>query len=190
MGREGAIALTDADRAGQALDNLVANALAHGGGEVRVVGREVDERVELHVTDEGEGFPEAAPARFRTLQPGRSGRSGEGTGLGLAIVAAIARAHDGDVGARNLPGGGADVWISPAARANAPPPEGDGAGGVCSAGLQAIAGPRSLDRVDAEGAVHLLAQVADVHVDDVRAVLVPRVPGASRSWYRESTSPG
>ena len=43
---------------------------------------------------------------------GDPARSGEGTGLGLAIVAAIARAHGGDAGARNLPGGGADVWIS------------------------------------------------------------------------------
>ena len=75
-GREGAIALTDADRAGQALDNLVANALAHGGGEVRVVGREVDERVELHVTDEGEGFPKLlrtlSNASARAIGPARA----------------------------------------------------------------------------------------------------------------------
>ena len=39
-------------------------------------------------------------------------RSRGGAGLGLAIVAAIADAHGGSAGARNVPGGGADVWIT------------------------------------------------------------------------------
>jgi two-component system, OmpR family, sensor kinase len=107
------VALADSDRAGQALDNLVANALAYGGGDVRLVAREVDGRVELHVMDEGEGFPEELlPRAFERFSQADRAHSGAGSGLGLAIVAAIARAHDGDVGARNLPGGGADVWIS------------------------------------------------------------------------------
>ena len=59
--------------------------------------------VELHVTDGGEGFSdEVLGHAFQR----------EGTGLGLAIVAAIAAAHGGDTGARNLAGGGADVWLS------------------------------------------------------------------------------
>ena len=103
----------DPDRAAQALDNMVANALAHGGGVVALRACQVDGRVELHVTDQGEGFPddllERAFERFSRADPARSG---EGTGLGLAIVGAIAAAHGGDAGARNLAGGGADVWIS------------------------------------------------------------------------------
>jgi two-component system, OmpR family, sensor kinase len=109
----GSALLADRDRAGQALDNLIANALAHGRGEVRLVARGAGERVELHVIDEGPGFPEHLQAHaFERFSQGDEGHSGEGSGLGLAIVAAIARAHGGDVGARNLPAGGADVWIT------------------------------------------------------------------------------
>ena len=109
----GPTVLADRDRAAQALDNLIANALAHGRGEVRLVAREAGERVELHVIDEGPGFPEHLQAHaFERFSQGEEGYLGEGSGLGLAIVAAIARAHGGDVGARNLPAGGADVWIT------------------------------------------------------------------------------
>jgi two-component system OmpR family sensor kinase len=110
---DGAVALADPDRAAQALDNLVANALAYGRGEVRLSAREVEGQVELHVADQGDGFPpELLERAFDRFSRGDPGRSGEGTGLGLAIVAAIARAHRGRAGAHNLPGGGADVWIS------------------------------------------------------------------------------
>jgi two-component system OmpR family sensor kinase len=107
------VVLADPDRAAQALDNLVANALAHGAGPVRLESREAGERVELHVTDQGEGFPEGLVERaFDRFSRGDPARSGGGTGLGLAIVAAIADAHGGEVGARSLPEGGADVWIA------------------------------------------------------------------------------
>jgi two-component system, OmpR family, sensor kinase len=112
-GEDGAIALADPDRAAQALDNLVANALAHGRGDVRLSAREAGGQVELHVLDQGDGFaPELLDRVFDRFSRGDPARSGEGTGLGLAIVAAIARAHGGGAGARNRPGGGADVWIS------------------------------------------------------------------------------
>jgi two-component system, OmpR family, sensor kinase len=65
------------------------------------------------VLDDGDGFPEVLlPHAFERFTQDRRARSGTGSGLGLAIVAAIARAHDGGAGARNRPGGGADVWIS------------------------------------------------------------------------------
>jgi two-component system, OmpR family, sensor kinase len=109
----GAVLFADPDRTAQALDNLVANALAHGDGLVKLEARRAAGRVELHVTDQGEGFPDELLERaFDRFSRGVSARSGEGTGLGLAIVAAIADAHGGDVGARSPPGGGADVWIS------------------------------------------------------------------------------
>lgn len=112
-GADGAVALADPDRAAQALDNLVANALAYGRGEVRLSAREVGGQVELHVADQGDGFPpELLERAFDRFSRGDPGRSGEGTGLGLAIVDAIARAHGGRAGADNLPEGGADVWIS------------------------------------------------------------------------------
>ncbi|HEX3278829.1 MAG TPA: ATP-binding protein [Thermoleophilaceae bacterium] len=100
---DGLVVSADPDRAAQALDNLVANAVKHGGGEVRLSARADGERVELHVTDGGAGFSEEVLGHAFQR---------EGTGLGLAIVAAIAAAHGGETGARNLAGGGADVWLS------------------------------------------------------------------------------
>jgi two-component system, OmpR family, sensor kinase len=52
---DGAVAFADPDRAAQALDNLVANALAYGRGDVRLSVGEAEDRVELHVVDEGGG---------------------------------------------------------------------------------------------------------------------------------------
>jgi signal transduction histidine kinase len=67
----------------------------------------------VHVTDEGSGFTSdiAERAFDRFARADRGGTRG-GAGLGLSIVAAIARAHDGSVHARNRPEGGADVWLS------------------------------------------------------------------------------
>jgi signal transduction histidine kinase len=107
------ILLADPDRAAQALDNLVANALAYGDGEVRLAANLTGRTVELHVTDQGGGFPDGLLERaFERFSRGDPARPGGGTGLGLPIVATIAHAHGGEVGARNLPGSGADVWLS------------------------------------------------------------------------------
>jgi heavy metal sensor kinase len=96
----------------QALGNLVDNALRHGGGRVNLRAAPVDGRVELHVEDEGHGFPsgflDRAFERFSRPQPGREG---SGAGLGLSIVRLIAQAHGGSAGAANAPTGGADVWL-------------------------------------------------------------------------------
>jgi two-component system OmpR family sensor kinase len=97
----------------QALTNLVDNALRHGRGEVSLSATAVNGTAELHVRDEGEGFvPDFLPQAFERFTRPDEGREGEGSGLGLAIVETIARAHRGTARAANLPGGGADVWIS------------------------------------------------------------------------------
>jgi signal transduction histidine kinase len=73
---------------------------------------EVADRIELHVTDDGPGFPQAfISSAFERFARADAGRGRGGTGLGLAIVAAIADAHGGSVGARNQEAGGADVWL-------------------------------------------------------------------------------
>jgi two-component system OmpR family sensor kinase len=99
-------------RVEQAVGNLVDNAIRHGGGDVVLAGERHDSKIELHVRDHGPGFPddfiESAFERFARADPARSRG---GAGLGLSIVAAIAAAHGGTAGARNQPGGGADVWI-------------------------------------------------------------------------------
>ena len=104
----------DPDRLEQALGNLVDNALRYGAGAVTLSVRQAPggTGVELHVSDNGAGFPEDfiehAFERFSRADPGRAGR---GAGLGLSIVEMIARAHGGSAHATNLPDGGADVWL-------------------------------------------------------------------------------
>ena len=97
----------------QALQNMLDNALQHGGGAVRLNVVRVGDAAEFHVTDEGPGFPSEflprAFGRFSRADP--TGQQG-GAGLGLSIVAAIARRHGGTARAVNRPGGGADVSIS------------------------------------------------------------------------------
>ncbi len=102
----------DRMRVEQALGNLVENALRYGAGTVRVWSRANDGRIEIHVGDQGPGFPpEFLPHAFERFRRADTARSSDGTGLGLAIVKAIALAHGGEVHARNTSGGGADVWI-------------------------------------------------------------------------------
>ena len=80
----------------QALGNLVENALRHGAGTIRISATNEGDILELHVFDDGPGFPAGfAPHAFERFSRAEQSRSSGGTGLGLAIVAAIASAHGG-----------------------------------------------------------------------------------------------
>jgi signal transduction histidine kinase len=99
-------------RVEQALGNLVENALRYGDGRILLEAFAVDGRVELHVKDEGAGFPQDFIAdAFEPFSRTDSSRSSQGAGLGLAIVDVIARAHGGSAHAANLDPG-ADVWLA------------------------------------------------------------------------------
>jgi two-component system OmpR family sensor kinase len=96
----------DTERLHQVVSNLLANVRAHTpeGTATTLELTSSDESVELTVTDNGPGIPEAALEhifdRFYRADPSRSRRSG-GSGLGLAIVDAIVAAHGGTVTATN-----------------------------------------------------------------------------------------
>lgn len=100
-------------RVEQALVNMVENALRHGRGAIGLSASRSGQVVEIHVTDEGPGFPaafvETAFERFTRADPARARG---GSGLGLAIVEAVAEAHGGSAHAANREGGGCDVWIT------------------------------------------------------------------------------
>ena len=102
----------DPRRLEQALANLLDNARRYASGEVTLRAIATEESVELHVEDNGRGFPlgfaDRAFERFTRADPSRSG---PGAGLGLALVRTIANAHGGDAHAANRAQGGADVWI-------------------------------------------------------------------------------
>jgi len=89
---EVAVVRGDGDRLGQALGNLVANALEHGEGTVRLGAGAGGGRVALTVADAGPGLQKPLDKLMRAARAGRGAR-----GRGLAIVADIARAHGGTV---------------------------------------------------------------------------------------------
>jgi len=117
----------DVGRLHQALRNMIDNALHHGGGRIVVRATESRRAVELHVYDEGPGFPpDLLPRVFERFARAETENPRGGLGLGLAIVSAVAAAHGGRAQAENRPGGGAHVWVTlprePLATARPPVP--------------------------------------------------------------------
>jgi two-component system, OmpR family, sensor kinase len=109
----------DGERIRQALGNLVDNSLCYGTGPVRLSGKRLNGRVELHVEDSGPGFPDDFLRHaFERFTRGDAARARGGTGLGLAIVDAIARGHGGSAHARNT-ASGSDVWLEVPAQSSA-----------------------------------------------------------------------
>ncbi|MDQ6744718.1 MAG: HAMP domain-containing histidine kinase, partial [Actinomycetota bacterium] len=77
-------------RLAQAVGNLVANAIEHGGGSVALTCRGEHETARVEVTDGGPGLPAPVLALIRGPRRGRGPR-----GRGLAIAAAVAVTHGG-----------------------------------------------------------------------------------------------
>jgi signal transduction histidine kinase len=96
----------------QAVANLVDNALRYGGEEIRLCAAAIDGRVELHVSDDGGGFPPELLGRaFERFARGDPARTGGGSGLGLSIVRTIAESHGGSADVANREPSGADAWV-------------------------------------------------------------------------------
>jgi signal transduction histidine kinase len=105
--------VVDRDRTAQALDNLLTNALRHANARIELSARNDGASAELHVIDDGAGFPaDFLPHAWERFARADSARGEGGTGLGLAIVRSISEAHCGEAHATNLAVGGADVWIA------------------------------------------------------------------------------
>lgn len=85
-----AVVLGERLRLAQAIGNLVANAIEHGGGTVNVRGCAVAGRVRIEITDAGPGLPAPVAELSRGARGGRGRR-----GRGLAIAGAIVASHGG-----------------------------------------------------------------------------------------------
>jgi signal transduction histidine kinase len=83
---------------GQAVGNLIDNALKYGADSIRIATGESDGMAWVDVLDRGPGIPEdqrtEALRRFGRLDPSRTGF---GAGLGLSLVGAVARLHGGTI---------------------------------------------------------------------------------------------
>jgi signal transduction histidine kinase len=98
--QDGLTMLGNRELLGQALVNLVDNALKYGaptpGSVVSVRARREGERIEIAVADRGPGIAEKdrdrVIGRFVRLE---NSRSRPGSGLGLSLAAAVARLHGG-----------------------------------------------------------------------------------------------
>jgi len=86
----GALVLGDRLRLAQACGNLVANAIEHGGGRVRVHSSSDGGRARVAVRDCGPGLPAPVAELVAAARGRRSAR-----GHGLAIAAAVADSHGG-----------------------------------------------------------------------------------------------
>jgi signal transduction histidine kinase len=104
----------DAIRLGQAINNLVDNALKYtpAGGRVILATAVEPGAVVFTISDTGPGVPVAErTAIFRRLYRGDASRSQRGLGLGLSLVQAIVEAHGGTVTAGAAPDGGAQFVV-------------------------------------------------------------------------------
>jgi signal transduction histidine kinase len=104
----------DAIRLGQAINNLLDNALKYtpAGGRVTLAAHRESGAAVLVVTDNGPGVPPAErDAIFRRLYRSDASRSQRGLGLGLSLVKAIVEAHGGTVGVDEAPDGGARFTV-------------------------------------------------------------------------------
>ena len=95
-----ATVLGDADLIGQAIGNLLENALRHTpvGSRVEMAVDTDEGRPRLRVSDDGPGIPEAKREDvLRHFYRLEASRTTPGSGLGLAIVAAVAGRHGAQV---------------------------------------------------------------------------------------------
>jgi signal transduction histidine kinase len=107
----------DAALIGRVLSNLVSNAVRYtpSGGRVEVRARRTGRRVEVTVSDTGEGIQsEDLPHIFDRFYRGEKSRNQAkgGAGLGLAIARGILQAHGGDIRAESAPGQGSRFIFS------------------------------------------------------------------------------
>jgi len=113
----------------QLLSNLLSNALRHApGSPVELRAWAEPQRLELALSDQGPGIPEAFRNQVFEKFFRLPGATDGGTGLGLAICDAIARAHGGRLWVEAREGGGACFRLSLPleGEAPAPPPEVEG----------------------------------------------------------------
>lgn len=113
--------MTDAQRVGQVVDNLISNAVKYGlrGGQVVVTVHSATTEAgaraaRISVADDGPGIPPdeltRITERFYRTRDSRRRRVG-GMGLGLSLVQAVVQEHGGEMSINSTPGEGTTVEL-------------------------------------------------------------------------------
>lgn len=125
QGEEGVMAVVDAQRMRQVLDNLIQNALKFTPreGSVTLTVRRSGHRIEIGVTDTGIGIPPEELERVfeKFYRTRRAAQVARGTGLGLPIARSIVELHGGTLTARSDGRTGTTMQVSIPADVPAPP---------------------------------------------------------------------
>ena len=102
----------DPARLRQALDNLITNAVVHGGHGVEIsLAVRVARTLQIDVADNGPGIPPDTLDRIFDAGE-RLDRATPGTGLGLALARSIAEGHGGTLAVVSAVGAGTTFTIS------------------------------------------------------------------------------
>ncbi|HEY1119381.1 MAG TPA: PAS domain S-box protein [Acidimicrobiales bacterium] len=111
----GLLVLVDEAAIARVLVNLLTNAakFSPAGSTITVRVRAAGDRIELSVTDRGEGIPAGEHDRIfdRFYRVERGAARRPGTGVGLAIVKEFTEAQGGDVHLRSTPGEGSEFTV-------------------------------------------------------------------------------
>ncbi len=96
----------DAIQMTQVVFNMVLNAIDAMSpfGKIKISTKNKEDHLELIITDNGKGIPEAELPRL--FQPFYSSKGNNGTGLGLAVSYGIVQAHGGDIEVESVVGEG------------------------------------------------------------------------------------
>ncbi len=124
---EGLVIDADPQRLGQAITNLLLNAIkfSKAGTKILLAGsRSADDRIDVIVQDHGVGIPKGELERiFGTFEQGKAGKQIGGSGLGLMIARRVVELHGGTLSVNSQVGVGTRFVLS------LPPGVGEGAGG-------------------------------------------------------------
>lgn len=107
----------DTDKMTQVIDNIISNALKYApdGGDIRFGVTERDNFIQVTISDDGMGIPQANVTRifdrFYRADRARSRAMG-GTGLGLAIAREMILAHGGEIWAESEEGKGTTIFFT------------------------------------------------------------------------------
>jgi two-component system, cell cycle sensor histidine kinase and response regulator CckA len=91
--------------------NVIVNAVdaMPKGGRLLITCRRVDDRLQLHFSDNGMGMPE--DVRQKIFEPFFSTKGAQGTGLGLSVSYSIIERHSGSISVVSDPGKGTNFMI-------------------------------------------------------------------------------